>query len=127
MCDPGCPCLEEEDDDNNLNKRPRHRKKKSHKKEPCQNKPHLPLDDPNSTTLLPIYKKELRLIQNEYQQKSYRQKANQPNMQPTPIQSCMMFSSSLYQEQFPLLKKHTDPQTKVVTKPFVSSSFTPTG
>ena len=38
----------------------------------------------------------------------------------------MMFSSSSYQEQFPFLEKHTDPQTKVVTKSFVLSSVTPT-
>ena len=84
-------------------------------------------DDPDNITPLPIYKKRLRLIQKEYQQKPCRQEANQPSMQPTPIQSCMMFSSSLYQEQFPLLEKHTDPQTKVVTTPFVQSPVTPTG
>ena len=38
----------------------------------------------------------------------------------------MMFSFSSYQEQFASLEKHTDPQTKVVTKPFVSSPVTPT-
>ena len=48
-------------------------------------------------------------------------------MQPAPIHSCVMFSSSSYQEQFPLLEKQTDPQTKVVTKPFVQSLVTPTG
>ena len=35
MCDPGCPCLEEEEDDD-FNRRPRCRKKTSHKMEPCQ-------------------------------------------------------------------------------------------
>ena len=43
----------------------------------------------------------------------------------TPIQSCMMFSSSSYHEQFPQLEKQTDPQTKVTTKPFVHSPVTP--
>ena len=104
MCDPGCPCLEEDDNDD-CNRWPRHRKKKSHKMEPCQQRPHLPLDDPNSTTPLPIYQKGLRLIQNKYQQKTCRQEANQPSMPPSSIQSCMMFSSSSYQEQFPLLEK----------------------
>ena len=47
-------------------------------------------------------------------------------MQPSSIQSCMMFSSGSYQEQFPLLEKQIDPQTKVVTKPFVQSPVTPT-
>ena len=88
--------------------------------------PHLPPNDPNNTTPLPIYKKELRLIQKEYQQKTCRHEANQPSIQPAPIQSCMMFSFSSYQEQFPPLEKHTDPQTKVVTKSFVLSSVTPT-
>ena len=56
MCDPGCPCLEEEKD-YDFNRRPRHQEKKSHKMEPCQQRPHLPPDDPDSTTPLPIYKK----------------------------------------------------------------------
>ncbi|KAH9744195.1 hypothetical protein KPL70_003586 [Citrus sinensis] len=103
MCDLGCPCLEEDDNDD-CNRRPRRRKKKSHKMEPCQQRPPLPLDDPDSTTPLPIYQKGLRLIQNEYQQKNIS-----------------------YQEQFPLLEKQTDPQTKVVTNPFVQSPVTPTG
>ncbi|GAY66325.1 hypothetical protein CUMW_247820 [Citrus unshiu] len=38
-----------------------------------------------------------------------------------------MFSSSSYQKQFPPLEKHTDPQTKVTTKPFVHSPITPNG
>ncbi|KAH9649371.1 hypothetical protein KPL70_025953 [Citrus sinensis] len=126
MCDPGCPCLEEDDDDD-FNRRPRRQKKKSHKMEPCRKRPHLPPDDLANTTPFPIYKKGLRLIQNEYQQKPCKQEANQPSIQPTPIQSCMMITSSLYQEQFPPLEKHTDPQTKVVTKPFILSPVTPTG
>ena len=59
--DPGCPCLEEENDDD-FNRRPRCRKKKSHKME----RPLLPPDDPDSITPLPIYQKWLRLIQKEY-------------------------------------------------------------
>ena len=80
MCDPGCPCLEEDDDDD-FNRRPRRQKKKSHKMEPCQKRPPLPPDDPDNTTPLPIYKKELRLIQKEYQQKTCRHEANQPSIQ----------------------------------------------
>ncbi|KAH9649295.1 hypothetical protein KPL70_025933 [Citrus sinensis] len=97
MCDPGYPCLEEDDDDD-FNKRPRRQKKKSHKMEPCRKRPPLPPDDLDNTTPFPIYKKGLRLIQNDS-----------------------------YQEQFPPLEKHTDPQTKVVTKPFILSPVTPTG
>ena len=44
-----------------------------------------------------------------------------------PVQSCMMFSSSSYQEQFPPLEKQIDPQIKVTTKPFVHSPVTPNG
>ena len=126
MCDPDYPCLKEEDDDD-FNRRPRRRKKKSHKLDPCHIKPHLPPNDLDSLMPLPIYKKGLRLIQKEYKQKTCRQEANQPMLHSTPIQSCMMFSSSSYQERFPYLEKQTDPQTKVTTKPFVHSPITPNG
>ncbi|KAH9792597.1 hypothetical protein KPL71_004186 [Citrus sinensis] len=113
MCDPNCPCHEEEDD---FNRRPRRRKKKSHKLDPYHKRPHLPSDDLDSLIPLPIYRKGLRLC---------KQEANQPILHSTPIQSCMMFSSSSYQEQFPPLEKQIDPQTKVTTKPFVHSPVTP--
>ena len=95
MCGPYCPCLEEEDDDD-FNRHPRGRKKKSHKLDPCHKKPPLPPDDPDSLTPLPIYRKCLRLC---------KQEANQPVLHSTPIQSCMMFSPSSYQDQFPPLEK----------------------
>ena len=41
-----------------------------------------------------------------------------------PVQPCMMFSSSSYQEQLPPLEKQIDPQTKATTKPFVHSPIT---
>ena len=48
-----------------------------------------------------------------------------------PIQSmaCMMFSSTSqdYSSNFPILETHTDPQRKVITKPFIPSAITPTG
>ena len=127
MCDPDCPCLEEDEDNDDFNRRPRRRKKKSHKLDPCHKKPPLPLDDPDSLTPLPIYRKGLRLIQKEYKQRPCKQKANQPMPHSTPIQSCMMFSSSFYQEQFPPLEKQTDPQKQITTKPFVHSPVTPNG
>ncbi|KAH9724590.1 hypothetical protein KPL70_007542 [Citrus sinensis] len=102
MCGPYCPCLEEEDDDD-FNRHPRGRKKKSHKLDPCHKKPPLPPDDPDSLTPLPIYRKCLRLC---------KQEANQPVLHSTPIQSCMMFSPSSYQDQFPPLEKKTNPRTK---------------
>ena len=44
-----------------------------------------------------------------------------------PVQTCMMFSSSSYHEQFLSLEKQIDPQTKVTTKPFIHSPITPNG
>ncbi|KAH9680100.1 hypothetical protein KPL71_026416 [Citrus sinensis] len=107
-----------EEDNDDFNRRPKRRKKKSHKLDPCHKKLHLPPDDPDSLTPLPIYRKGLRLC---------KQEANQPILHLTPIQSCMMFSSSSYQDQFPPLEKQTDPRTKVTTKPFIHSPVTSNG
>ena len=105
MCDPDCPCLEDDDDDDDFNRRPRRRKKKSQKMDSCHQQPPLPPNDPDSLTPLPIYRKGLRLIQKEHKQKPCRQEANKPMLYPLLIQSCMMFSLSSYQEQFPPLEK----------------------
>ncbi|KAH9686206.1 hypothetical protein KPL70_014287 [Citrus sinensis] len=45
------------------------------------------------------------------------------------IKSCLMFSSSSqsYQESFPPFERHTDPQTKVVSQPYVQSPITTSG
>ncbi|KAH9698090.1 hypothetical protein KPL71_023877 [Citrus sinensis] len=126
MCDPDCPCLEEEDDDD-FNRHPRRRKRKTHKLDPCHKKPPLPPDDPDSLMPLPIYRKDLRLIQKEFKQRSCRQETILLSSHAMPVQPCMMFSSSSYQEQFPPLEKQIDPQTKVTTKPFVYSPITPNG
>ena len=42
---------------------------------------------------------------------------------------CMMFSSTSqdYSSNFPALEPHTDPQRKVITKPFIPLAITPTG
>ncbi|KAH9698094.1 hypothetical protein KPL71_023881 [Citrus sinensis] len=99
MCDPDCPCLEEEDNDDDFNRRPRQRKKKSHKLDPCHKKPHLPPDDPDSLMPLPIYRKGLRLIQKENKQRLCRQETTLLSSHAMPVQPCMMFSSSSYQKQ----------------------------
>ena len=70
MCDPDCPCLEENEDNDDFNRRPKQRRKKSHKLDPCHKKPPLPPDEPDSLTPLLIYRKGLRLIQKEYRQRS---------------------------------------------------------
>ncbi|KAH9744135.1 hypothetical protein KPL70_003561 [Citrus sinensis] len=57
----------------------------------------------------------------------YQTNQCQPMLHSIPIQSCIMFSSSSYQERFPPLEKQTDPQTKVTTKPFVHSPVTLNG
>ena len=43
--------------------------------------------------------------------------------------ACMMFSSTSqdYSSNFPALETHTNPQRKVITKPFIPSAITPTG
>ena len=43
--------------------------------------------------------------------------------------ACMMFSSTSqdYSSNFPALETQTDPQQKVITKPFIPSAITPTG
>ncbi|KAH9680235.1 hypothetical protein KPL71_026478 [Citrus sinensis] len=60
-----------------------------------------------------------------------KRKAILPETVPSPpkLRSCLMFSSSSqsYQESFPPLEKQTDPQTKVVSQPFVQSPITSSG
>ncbi|KAH9769551.1 hypothetical protein KPL71_012044 [Citrus sinensis] len=114
-------------DDDDFNRRPRWRKKKSHKLDPCHKKPPLAPDDPDCLMPLLIYRKGLRLIQKEYKQRSCRQETTLLSSHARHVQPCMMFSSSSYQEQFPPLEKQIDPQTKVTTKPFVHSPVTPNG
>ena len=43
--------------------------------------------------------------------------------------ACMMFSSTSqdHSSNFPSLETHTDPQRKIITKPFIPSAITPTG
>ncbi|KAH9658207.1 hypothetical protein KPL70_023402 [Citrus sinensis] len=123
MCNPDCPCLDDTDDDEDfkvLRRRRRRRKKKS-SKTPCRLYPSGPPDDLESDQPLSIYRKALNQIEKESSSK------------PIPVQpqikSCLMFSSSSqsYQESFPLLERHTDPQTKVVSQPYVQLPITTTG
>ena len=98
MCDVDCLCLEEEDDNDDFNRRPRWHKKKSHKLDPCYKKPHFLPDDPDNVAPLHLYRKGLSLIQNEYKQRSCRQETALFSSPAMPVQPCMMFSSSSYQE-----------------------------
>ena len=95
--------------------------------DPCNKRPPLPLEDPDSLIPLPIYRKGLRLIQKEFKQRSCRQETALFSSLDMSVQTCMMFSSSSYHEQFPSLEKQIDPQTKVTTKPFIRSPVTPNG
>ncbi|KAH9769531.1 hypothetical protein KPL71_012037 [Citrus sinensis] len=124
MCNPDCPCLDDTDDDEDfevMRRRRRRKKKPSIPKTSCRPYFSGPPDDPDSYQPLPIYNKALRHIQRE------------SSFQPVPIQpqikSCLMFSSSIqsYQESFSPLERHTDPQTKVVSQPYVQSPITTSG
>ena len=123
MCNPDCPCLDDTDDDEefeNMRRRRRRKKKPSTPKTLCRPYPSGPPDDPESDQPLPIYKKALRQLQRE---SSFKPVPAQPK-----IKSCLMFSSSSqsYQESFPPLERHTDPQTKVVSQPYAQSPITTT-
>ena len=124
MCNPDCPYLDDTDDDEDFEimRRQRRRKKKpSIPTTPCRPYPLGPPNDPESDQPLPIYKKALRQIKRESSSKHVP-------IQPQ-LKSCLMFSSSSqsYQESFPLLERHTDPQTKVVSQPYVQSPITTSG
>ncbi|KAH9704982.1 hypothetical protein KPL70_011691 [Citrus sinensis] len=124
MCNPYCPCLDDTDDDEDfetIRRRRRRKKKPLISRTPCRPYSSKPPDDPESDQPLPIYKKALKHIKRESSSK------------PVPIQpqlkSCLMFSSfsQSYQESFPPLERHTDPQTKVVSQPYVQSPITTSG
>ncbi|KAH9680182.1 hypothetical protein KPL71_026457 [Citrus sinensis] len=124
MCNPDCPCLDDTDDDEDfeiMRRRRRRKKKPSTPKTLCRPYSSGPPDDPESDQPLPIYKKALRQLQRE---SSFKPIPAQPK-----IKSCLMFSSSSqsYQESFPPLERHTDPQTKVVSQPYVQSPITTSG
>ena len=118
MCNLDCPCLDDIYDDEDfeiMRQRRRRKKKPSTPKTPCRPYSSGPPDDLESDQPLPIYKKALRQLQRE---SSFKPVPAQPK-----IKSCLMFSSSSqsYQESFPPLERHTDPQTKVVSQPYVES------
>ena len=123
MCNPDCPCLDDTDDDEDFeNMRLRRRKKKPPPpKPPCRPYRPEPPDDPGSDQPLPIYKKALKQLQ--------RESSNKPVPAQPKIKSCLMFSSSSqsYQESFPALERNTDPQTKVISQPYVQSLITTSG
>ncbi|KAH9792631.1 hypothetical protein KPL71_004204 [Citrus sinensis] len=124
MCNPACPCLDDTDDDEDFEimRRRRMRKKKpSTPKTPCRPYSSGPPDHLESDQPLPIYKKALRQLQRD---SSFKPVPAQPK-----IKSCLMFSSfsQSYQESFPPLERHTDPQTKLVSQPYVQSPITTSG
>ncbi|KAH9780689.1 hypothetical protein KPL71_008173 [Citrus sinensis] len=124
MCNPDYPYLDDTDYDEDfeiMRRRRRRKKKPSTLKPPCRPYSSGPPDDPELDQSLPIYKKALRQLQRE---SSFKPVPAQPK-----IQSCLMFSSSSqsYQESFPPRERHTDPQTKVVSQPYVQSSITSSG
>lgn len=107
MCDPSCPCLDDDEDAT------RRRKKKKVSKTPatCKTFKPFPPTHPDSMTPLPIYNKSLKI---------FKQENPLPSSSQTPlIKSYMMFSSSssTYHSQFLSLDKHTNPASKVVTRP----------
>ena len=126
-CDPDCPCWddwEEDDIDHQLRRKPKTKTPKT----PCSHhQPKSPHNPPPPPASLPIYQKKLRWIA-----KNYKTEILSTIQQPTPpVQpmACMMFSSTSqdYSSNFPTLETHTDPQRKVITKPFIPSAITPTG
>ena len=124
MCNPDCPCLDDTYDDEDFEIMRRRRKKKSLiPKTSCRPYSSGPLDDPEPNQPLPIYVKELMQIKKESRSLS------KPILAKPKIQSCLMFSSSSqsYQESFPSLERHTEPQTKVVSQPHVQSPITTSG
>ena len=128
MCNPYCPCLDDpydDDEDFEIMRRRKRQKKSSHPKTPCKTYSVEPPDDPASSQPLPIYKKALRWIEKED-----KKAIQQESIPSSPkLRSCLMFScsSQSYQESFPPLEKQTDPQTKVISQPFVQSPITSSG
>ena len=126
MCNPDCPCLDnpyDDDEDFEIVRRKRRRKKKtSHSKTPCRSYDPEPPEDPSSSQPLPIYEKGLKWIEKEHRMAN----PQEPIPSSIKLRSCLMFSSSSqsYQDSFPPLQKQTDPQTKVVSQPFVQSPIT---
>ncbi|KAH9657926.1 hypothetical protein KPL70_023280 [Citrus sinensis] len=122
-CDPDCPCWDD------WEPQQRRKPKKKIPKTPCSHNqtkpPHNPPPPPPSP--LPIYRKELRWIAKNCKIEVLPHIQN--SKQPIHPMACVMFSSTSqdYSSNFPALETQTDPQRKVITKPFISSAITPTG
>ncbi|KAH9680007.1 hypothetical protein KPL71_026370 [Citrus sinensis] len=126
-CDPDCPCWDDWDEDDNEPTRRRKPKRKL-PKTPCSHHQHKPPHNPPPPPApLPIYQKELKWIAKNY--KTDILSNIQHSTPPIQPMACMMFSSTShdYSSNFPALETHTDPQQKVITKPFIPSAITPTG
>ena len=102
---PDYPCLEDpydDDEDFEIMRRRRRRKKKpSYPKTPCRSYSPKPPDDPNSSQLLPIYKKALKWIEKENRIAILQEPIPSSSM----LKSCLISSSQSYQESFPPLEK----------------------
>ncbi|KAH9801590.1 hypothetical protein KPL71_001094 [Citrus sinensis] len=126
-CDPDCPCWDDwEEDDVELQRR-RKPKKKKPKTSCSHNQPKSPYNPPPPSASLPIYQNELRWIAKNC--KTEVLPHNQNSKPPIQPMACMMFSSTSqdYSFNFPALETQTDPQRKVITKPFIPSAITLTG
>ncbi|KAH9668448.1 hypothetical protein KPL70_021421 [Citrus sinensis] len=125
-CDPDCPCLNDWEEDDVEPQRRRKLKTKIPKTACSHNHPKPPHNPPPPPAPLPIYQKELRWIAKNCKTKVLPHIQNsKPLIQPM---ACMMFSSTSqdYSSNFFALETQTDPQRKVITKPFISSAITPT-
>ncbi|KAH9680026.1 hypothetical protein KPL71_026380 [Citrus sinensis] len=123
-CDPDCPCWDDWEEDNVEPQRKRKPKKKIPKTLCSHNQPKPPHNPPPPLAPLPIYQKELRLIAKNCKTEVLPHIQNsKPPIQPM---ACIMYSSTSqdYSSNFPALETQTDPQRKVITKPFIPSAIT---
>ncbi|KAH9734655.1 hypothetical protein KPL71_017445 [Citrus sinensis] len=126
-CNLDCPCWDDWEEDDVETQRRRKPKKKIPKTSCSHNQPKPPHNPPLPPAPLPIYQKELRWIAKNYKTEVLPNIRN--SKPPIQLMACMTFSSTSqdYCSNFPALKTQTDPQRKVITKPFISSAITPTG
>ncbi|KAH9716924.1 hypothetical protein KPL71_021636 [Citrus sinensis] len=126
-CDPDCPCWDDWDEDDDELKW-RSKPKKKLPKTSCSHHQHKPPHNPPPPPApLPIYQKELSWIAKNC--KTNILSNIQHSTPPIQPMAYMMFSSTSqdYSSNFSAIETHTDPQQKLITKPFIPSAITPTG